>query len=505
MYHQQNQYQNKPNYAQNYGAPITQNTIQGTQNNQYQYQGYTIQPPQTTYVGQTQYQPVQNVQNIKNPTQIPLTQNYQNIQQPQQHFQTTVQPRAQNIQYAQKPEQKIAYAYGHQAQIPLTPQYNIKTNAIDGNQYINVQIPTNNYHKVVGQNPISNQPPTQVMQVTNQVVQPQPQKMIFHAPKPLTGTHNSKMKSPLVLENPKEQNQTAVQPKHHNNIPNQQINNQVQNVNINKASPAHLNNTVNPIKVQTNPVEPKFQIQPGKPTKAPSLMTIHSLAGEKFENFPVAEYSSKPVQYISGYGANSYNGKYKTYNEDKVKVIYNHIKNFEINGKSYNNINISYFGVFDGHGGEKCSDFLLKHLHNILFSQPEFPQDVINSVRKTFITVESEFRKEAVFGTKLNDKSGSCALIALIINDVLYTINLGDSRALCSKNTGNEFIQLTRDHKPDDPKEKARIEKAGGKVYYANKVNVNGKIVELKEEDYGGFKFPYRLSPSGLAVRNNKF
>ena len=62
-------------------------------------------------------------------------------------------------------------------------------------------------------------------------------------------------------------------------------------------------------------------------------------------------------------------------------------------------------------------------------------------------------------------------------------------------------IIIARDHKPNDPKEKARIEHAGGKVYYANKVMVNGMEVTLREEQYGpGFKFPYRLSPSGLAV-----
>ena len=72
---------------------------------------------------------------------------------------------------------------------------------------------------------------------------------------------------------------------------------------------------------------------------------------------------------------------------------------------------------------------------------------------------------------------------------------------MCSKDGGKEFYQITRDHKPNDPKEKARIEKAGGQVYYANKVNVNGKEVILKEEQFGpGFKFPYRLYPSGLAV-----
>ena len=130
-----------------------------------------------------------------------------------------------------------------------------------------------------------------------------------------------------------------------------------------------------------------------------------------------------------------------------------------------------------------------------------FPLNVIESVKETFKTAENNFKSLAVKNNILDDKSGSCALIALIINNLLYAINLGDSRALYSRDGGKEFYQITRDHKPNDPKEKARIEKAGGQVYYANRVNVNGKEVILKEEQFGpGFKFPYRLLPGGLAV-----
>ena len=85
---------------------------------------------------------------------------------------------------------------------------------------------------------------------------------------------------------------------------------------------------------------------------------------------------------------------------------------------------------------------------------------------------------------------------------MLYAINLGDCRALFSSDSGTHLLQITRDHKPNDPIEKRRIEQHGAKVYYANKVNLNGKEVELKEKDYGeGFTFPYRISPGGIAVR----
>ena len=63
------------------------------------------------------------------------------------------------------------------------------------------------------------------------------------------------------------------------------------------------------------------------------------------------------------------------------------------------------------------------------------------------------------------------------------------------------LLQITRDHKPNDAIEKARIEKAGGKVFYANTIIRNGKEIVLKEEDFGkGFTFPYRISPGKIAV-----
>ena len=111
------------------------------------------------------------------------------------------------------------------------------------------------------------------------------------------------------------------------------------------------------------------------------------------------------------------------------------------------------------------------------------------------------FYKKAVSNGKMIDKSGSYAVISLIIDNTLYSINFGDSRALYSQDGGKEFYQITRDHKPNDEIEQKRITNAGGKVFYANKTVVNGVEITLKEEQFGkGFTFPYRLSPGGLAV-----
>ena len=503
MYYQPNQYQNNKNYAQNYPVPTTQNPPQTIKNNQYQYQGYTVQP--ATYTAQPQYQNVQNVQNIKAPHQILTHQNYQNIPQ-KQHYHQNVQ-NAQNVQYIPMPEQKKILNYPQKrvvaqpAQVVQKLPYNIQTNAIDGNQYMNVQIPTNNPNTVVYQNVNQNPGLVQNIQANTLVGQQPGQKVILNAPKNLAVGHHNKLKNPSYgpgsnrpqINNPEHQNDKNQIQQHHNN-PNKQSfkqypNNQTVNVNVN-----------NTIVEGGNTEDQKLKNKPlKKPLKKVSLMTIKSLAGLEYKNYPDAEFSKVPTICISGYGANSYNGKIKSYNEDKIKVQYNLEKNYLIGDKPYKTY-ISYFGIFDGHGGDACSIFLKEKLDKYLFIQPAFPQDIISSVKEAFKTAETEFRKIAVKNGNLVDKSGSCALIALIKDDTLYGINLGDSRGLYSRDGGKEFHQLTRDHKPNDPKEQARIEKAGGKVYYANIIKVNGVDVKLKEENYGGFKFPYRLSPSGLAV-----
>jgi serine/threonine protein phosphatase PrpC len=63
------------------------------------------------------------------------------------------------------------------------------------------------------------------------------------------------------------------------------------------------------------------------------------------------------------------------------------------------------------------------------------------------------------------DRSGSCAVVILIVDDMMYFANVGDSRAILSKNHGEHVIPVTVDHKPSDLDEQKRISLAGGRVY----------------------------------------
>jgi serine/threonine protein phosphatase PrpC len=63
------------------------------------------------------------------------------------------------------------------------------------------------------------------------------------------------------------------------------------------------------------------------------------------------------------------------------------------------------------------------------------------------------------------EKSGSCATVILIVGEMCYSANVGDSRAVMSTHGGEHIIDLSDDHKPSEAKEYNRIVAANGNVY----------------------------------------
>ena len=61
--------------------------------------------------------------------------------------------------------------------------------------------------------------------------------------------------------------------------------------------------------------------------------------------------------------------------------------------------------------------------------------------------VEANFQRAHSEGV---ERSGSCANVVLIVNDMIYVANVGDSRSLLSIDCGQQIAMLSRDHKPDD-------------------------------------------------------
>ncbi len=71
--------------------------------------------------------------------------------------------------------------------------------------------------------------------------------------------------------------------------------------------------------------------------------------------------------------------------------------------------------------------------------------------------------KEQLVRARPGYDSGSTAVVALLQGrEALVVANAGDSRCVLSR--GGRALELSRDHKPDDPQELARIRAAGGSV-----------------------------------------
>ena len=103
-----------------------------------------------------------------------------------------------------------------------------------------------------------------------------------------------------------------------------------------------------------------------------------------------------------------------------------------------------------------------------MIRSPSFPWNPPEALKEAIEIADKEFIEAAAKDPGPScpyDRSGSCALIGLFVDDVLYIANVGDSRAIISQNQGQKRYALTRDHKPCDPQEQERITKAGGKIY----------------------------------------
>lgn len=194
----------------------------------------------------------------------------------------------------------------------------------------------------------------------------------------------------------------------------------------------------------------------------------------QLKNHEVTKASNKKCGIVKAYAANTNQGIIREYNEDRVSIILNILKpkNKHWDGDWPQ---VCFFGVFDGHGGHVCAEYLRDNLHNYVIQNESFPRDpreaLIQGFREceaNFLSmVEGNFQRQS-HGHHVNmmdlhasglgpERSGSCASVVLIVNDMIYVSNVGDSRAILSIDCGANIAMLTRDHKPDDEMEKQRI------------------------------------------------
>ena len=247
-----------------------------------------------------------------------------------------------------------------------------------------------------------------------------------------------------------------------------------------------------------------------KQTQNKKYLKINDLIGEDSKkpiskifnkiqkNKNLGKISNKSYGLIKAYAANTNKGIIRNYNEDRISIMINmNPPNNYINKTKFPKV--SYFGVFDGHGGKNCAEYLRDNLLKLICTNKNFPSNINLAIKESFKKADEEFlNKYAIKDGKLIDYSGSCGLFLLIINNMAYIANVGDSRCLISCNNGEIKKAVTRDHKPNLIYEKQRIILNGGIIYQSqNMINDDHGNIFLKGKILIG---PYRVLPGKLSV-----
>jgi protein phosphatase len=117
----------------------------------------------------------------------------------------------------------------------------------------------------------------------------------------------------------------------------------------------------------------------------------------------------------------------------------------------------AFFGVFDGHSGAHCAEFLESEWRDAWAALPDPVTD--EALIAAALAMDERY-------VKLQRLDGSCAtfVVAATVGETvnLHVGNVGDSRVLVCKD--GECQTLTVDHKPSDAAERRRIEAHGGRV-----------------------------------------
>ncbi|KKA31232.1 hypothetical protein TD95_002726 [Thielaviopsis punctulata] len=157
------------------------------------------------------------------------------------------------------------------------------------------------------------------------------------------------------------------------------------------------------------------------------------------------------------------------------------------------NDQMSIFGVFDGHGGDRVAQFSGKHIHEILVKQDAFKQgEFEKALQDSFLATDRAILNDPKYEDEV---SGCTACVGLIVGDKLYVANAGDSRSVLG--IKGRAKPMSNDHKPTLESERARINAAGGFVDFGR---VNGNLALSRAIGDFEFKKSADLPPESQIV-----
>ena len=122
--------------------------------------------------------------------------------------------------------------------------------------------------------------------------------------------------------------------------------------------------------------------------------------------------------------------------------------------------NLSLFALFDGHGGKDVAEYLKNNICDVLTKTINESEDfnLENIIKNAIGKIDKDLQK-----LKNVKECGSTGTIVLIDNDIVYCVNVGDSK--CYIINDKEAIQMTEDHNCRNKLEVETIKKKGAIVF----------------------------------------
>ncbi|KAL4946238.1 hypothetical protein BDV06DRAFT_152432 [Aspergillus oleicola] len=154
---------------------------------------------------------------------------------------------------------------------------------------------------------------------------------------------------------------------------------------------------------------------------------------------------------------------------------------------------LAFFGVYDGHGGDKVALFAGDNIHKIVAKQDSFSKgDIEQALKDGFLATDRAILEDPKYEEEV---SGCTAAVSVISKHKIWVANAGDSRSVLG--VKGRAKPLSFDHKPQNEGEKARISAAGGFVDFGR---VNGNLALSRAIGDFEFKKSPELSPEQQIV-----
>lgn len=196
------------------------------------------------------------------------------------------------------------------------------------------------------------------------------------------------------------------------------------------------------------------------------LLSASRLTDDDQRECSVSFYSTKKEKAISRfleYGVSSEQGSRKTMEDQHKAMLSTDLVTPRDRQGPRMELGIPFFGVYDGHGGTQCAEFLRENLHSFVLSHPSIRTDPERAIKEAVAEAEKIFMEKC---RTERIESGSTVAIALMLDDLLVTGNVGDSEIVMCRAGGAAKLLTVKHTLGSNDGEVERVKACGGRIFH---------------------------------------